>query len=367
MSARHPEEAPPPLPNSPADLEHSLLGGERRWRRRDVARGAGVSVLSARKLWRALGFPSVDEDTVAFTDDDADALNRTVTMVREELLDEETTIAFARALGQTTDRLVSWQIEALMEHLVRCPHPNCADGSATGAVAHLAGIVDDLEALLVYAWRRKLAAAVSRLEHPGPGEEARSAKLTVGFADLVSYTRLAQRLSQRELSVLVQRFEGLTADVITAGGGRVVKPVGDEVLFTADDPLAAAVIGLSVSERMASDEVVPNVRVGIAHGLGNARKLLDEVREGRSQYHAIEIMACPGGCIGGGGQPKTQGRKIALEKRAEGLNKIDSSLRNRVSKQNQSVQAIYDKYLEYPMSRKAKELVHTKYFPKFRK
>ncbi len=267
MSARHPEEAPPPLPNSPADLEHSLLGGERRWRRRDVARGAGVSVLSARKLWRALGFPSVDEDTVAFTDDDADALNRTVTMVREELLDEETTIAFARALGQTTDRLVSWQIEALMEHLVRCPHPNCADGSATGAVAHLAGIVDDLEALLVYAWRRKLAAAVSRLEHPGPGEEARSAKLTVGFADLVSYTRLAQRLSQRELSVLVQRFEGLTADVITAGGGRVVKTVGDEVLFTADDPLAAAVIGLSVSERMASDEVVPNVRVGIAHGL----------------------------------------------------------------------------------------------------
>ena len=114
MSARHPEEAPPPLPNSPAVLELSLLGGERRWRRRDVARGAGVSVLSARKLWRALGFPSVDEDTVAFTDDDADALNRTVTMVREELLDEETTIAFARALGQTTDRLVSWQIEALI-------------------------------------------------------------------------------------------------------------------------------------------------------------------------------------------------------------------------------------------------------------
>jgi NADP-reducing hydrogenase subunit HndD len=56
-----------------------------------------------------------------------------------------------------------------------------------------------------------------------------------------------------------------------------------------------------------------------------------------------------------------------LEKRAEGLNKIDAKLRHRVSQQNQSVQAIYDKYLEYPMSRKAKELVHTKYFPKFRK
>jgi adenylate cyclase len=163
--------------------------------------------------------------------------------------------------------LVSWQIEALLEHLVRCPHPDCADGSATGAVAHLSGIVEDLECLLVYAWRRKLAAAVARLEHPPPGEEARSARLSVGFADLVSYTRLSQRLTQRELSVLVQRFEGLAADVVTAGGGRVIKTVGDEVLFTAADPLSAARIGLSLSERMTTDEVLPDVRVGIAHGL----------------------------------------------------------------------------------------------------
>jgi adenylate cyclase len=252
---------------SVADLELTLLGGERRWRRREVARSVGVSVMSARKLWRALGFASVNDEQVAFTDADREALERTVTLVREELLDEETTIAFARALGQTTDRLVSWQIEALMEHLVRCPHPDCASGSPSGAVAHLAGIVDDLEALLVYAWRRKLAAAVARLEHPPAGQDAPSARFTVGFADLVSYTRLSQRLTTRELGVLVQRFEGLAADVVTAGGGRVIKTVGDEVLFSADDPLSAAVIGLSLSERMAVDEVVPDVRVGIAHGL----------------------------------------------------------------------------------------------------
>jgi len=254
-------------PPSVAGLELSLLGGDRRWRRREVARSVGVSLMSARKLWRALGFASVSDEDIAFTDADRDALERTVSLVREELLDEETTIAFARALGQTTDRLVSWQIEALMEHLVRCPHPDCASGSPSGAVAHLAGIADDLEALLVYAWRRKLAAAVSRLEHPPAGQEASSARLTVGFADLVSYTRLSQRLTTRELGVLVQRFEGLAADVVTAGRGRVIKTVGDEVLFTADDPLAAAVIGLSLSERMATDEVVPDVRVGIAHGL----------------------------------------------------------------------------------------------------
>ena len=253
-------------PETVEQLERSLLGGPRRWRRREVARNAGVSLLSARKLWRALGFASVDDEDVAFTDEDAGALERTVAMVRDELIDEETAIAFARALGQTTDRLVSWQVEALMEHLVRCPHPDCAGGSASGAVAHLAPIVDELEQLLVYAWRRKLAAAVVRIEAPPSGEAAFSGELTVGFADLVRTRGLSQRLSQRDLGVLVQRFEALASDVVTAGGGRVIKTVGDEVLFTAEDPLSAAVIGLSLSEQMATDPVVPDVRVGIAHG-----------------------------------------------------------------------------------------------------
>jgi adenylate cyclase len=116
-------------------------------------------------------------------------------------------------------------------------------------------------------WRRHLAATVGWLAGAaGEGEVATASPLTVGFADLVSYTRLSQRLEQHELGILVQRFEGLAADVVTAGGGRVVKTVGDEVLFIADDPAAGAVIGLSLSEQMAVDDVVPDVRVGLAHG-----------------------------------------------------------------------------------------------------
>jgi adenylate cyclase len=121
--------------------------------------------------------------------------------------------------------------------------------------------------LLVHAWRRHLAATVGWLAaSPGDGDVATASPLTVGFADLVSYTRLSQRLEQRELSVLVQRFEGLAADVVTGGGGRVVKTVGDEVLFTADTPAAGALVALALSEQMAIDEVVPDVRVGLAHG-----------------------------------------------------------------------------------------------------
>jgi adenylate cyclase len=164
----------------------------------------------------------------------------------------------ARALGQTTDRLVSWQTEALLEHLQR----QSVSGVPPHPIAVLDRLVDDFEKLLVYSWRRQMAATVTRL-----ADSAESGgELTVGFADLVSYTRLSQRLEQRELSVLVQRFEGLAADLVTIGGGRVVKTVGDEVLFTAAEPVAAAVIALSISERMAVDDVVPDVRIGISHG-----------------------------------------------------------------------------------------------------
>ena len=246
-------------------LQLRLLGGPRRWRRREVARAVGVSLLSTRKLWRALGFANVTDEDVAFTDGDAEAVGRVVTLVREEFIDEPTAIALARALGQTTDRLVSWQTEALLEHLAATSAEGAADPDA--AVAQLGALADDLERLLVYSWRRQLAAVVARIaDAPDGSGTAASAELTVGFADLVSYTRLSQRLQQRELGILVQRFEGLASDVVTAGGGRVIKTVGDEVLFAADDAASGAVIALSLSEQMAVDDVVPDVRVGLSHG-----------------------------------------------------------------------------------------------------
>ena len=244
------------------ELERWLLRGPRRWRRREVAAQAGVSQVSSRKLWRALGFANVSDVDVAFTDADVDALARVARLVRSGMLDEATAIALARAMGQSADRLVSWQTEALLEHLAATGR-----GGPEEALDRLGALAGDLEVLLVHVWRRHLAATVGWLGGAArEGDVATASPLTVGFADLVSYTRLSQRLEQHELGVLVQRFEGLAADVVTAGGGRVVKTIGDEVLFIADDPAAAAVIGLSLSEQMAVDDVVPDVRVGLAHG-----------------------------------------------------------------------------------------------------
>ena len=106
-----------------------------------------------------------------------------------------------------------------------------------------------------------------------------------------------------------------------------------------------------------------NLKIGVTHGLEEAGKMLDKIRSGEEFYHAIEIMACPGGCIGGGGQPKVRKNKDeVIKNRGEGLNSIDRSKELRVSKENPAVQAIYDKYLEHPLSHKAHELLHTRYF-----
>lgn len=104
------------------------------------------------------------------------------------------------------------------------------------------------------------------------------------------------------------------------------------------------------------------LRIGVAHGLREAKKMLDKIRSGEEFYHAIEIMACPGGCVGGGGQPKARKREEVLKQRAEGLNDIDRSLELRRSNENPQVQAIYDKYLGHPLSNRAHELLHTEYF-----
>ena len=106
------------------------------------------------------------------------------------------------------------------------------------------------------------------------------------------------------------------------------------------------------------------LRIGIAHGLGNARQLLDKINSGEESFHAIEIMACPGGCIGGGGQPFHHGNMSILKKRAAAIYAEDAGKPIRKSHENPFIKELYANYLEKPMSHKAHNLLHTKYFKK---
>jgi NADP-reducing hydrogenase subunit HndD len=109
------------------------------------------------------------------------------------------------------------------------------------------------------------------------------------------------------------------------------------------------------------------IRIGIAHGLGNARKLLADIRSGKSHFHAIEIMSCPGGCIGGGGQPYHHGNSEILIKRQKAIYQEDSMKAIRKSHENPYITKLYEEYLGHPMSEKAHHLLHTSYFDRSKK
>jgi adenylate cyclase len=276
--------------SSPAadDIEARLLGQPRSMGSREVSAKASVSIVSARKFWHALGLPNVEDQDTVFTEADLLALKSLAALVRDGVFDEATALGMTRAFARTTDRLAVWQVQLMAEAIGELPQEVAAPGSAQiagveaaqemprgmpdpatarAAAAKLADIADDLEPFLVYAWRRHLSAAISRMiTDAEPIEDQPGVLRSVGFADLVSFTRLVRRLSERELARMVQRFESLAYDVVLAHGGRVIKTVGDEVLFVAMGAAPAAAIALDLVEAMAEDDVVPDVRVGMASG-----------------------------------------------------------------------------------------------------
>jgi len=109
------------------------------------------------------------------------------------------------------------------------------------------------------------------------------------------------------------------------------------------------------------------INIGIAHGLGNARKLLEDIKAGKSQFHAIEIMSCPGGCIGGGGQPQHHGDSSILKARTKAIYAEDAGKPIRKSHENPYIIKLYEEFLGKPMSEKAHHLLHTGYFDKSNK
>ncbi|WP_406831889.1 adenylate/guanylate cyclase domain-containing protein [Pedococcus sp. KACC 23699] len=259
------------------NLEARLLGKPATMVRRDVSRGAEVSLLSARKFWHALGFPIVEDDDEMFTEADQMALMAVARLVREEELDETTALAMTRAFARTTDRLAVWQTQLMAEALADPALEAALDekdargapdlAAAEAAARKLTDMADALEPLLIYAWRRHLTAAISRmLADADPQQSAQGVRRVVGFADLVNFTSLVRRMTERQLAVMVQRFEALATDIVTAHGGRVIKTVGDEILFVTLDAAPAAAVALDLVETMAEDDLLPDVRVGMAVG-----------------------------------------------------------------------------------------------------
>jgi adenylate cyclase len=125
---------------------------------------------------------------------------------------------------------------------------------------------------VTYIWRRHLAAAAQRQLYFGSDVTTGTEALTVGFADMVGFTAISQQLDEHELAGVVDRFETVAYDTIAEYGGRVVKMIGDEVMYVTDTPASGAMIAMTLAEVYGDDEAMPDVRVGLATGPVLARE-----------------------------------------------------------------------------------------------
>ncbi|MEG3615599.1 MULTISPECIES: adenylate/guanylate cyclase domain-containing protein [Isoptericola] len=251
--------------------DEAILGGPRIYTFADLVEGTGLSPEFVENYWRWLGLPVTHPAEARFTAADLESLREIGELIAAGELDQQAQMTLVRSLGHTSDRLALWQVEAFVEHLGR--RFDLDDVSARlAALDRIPGFADVLARQLEHAWRRQLAALMGRFatEFGGshgtelPGDQL-PLRRAIGFADIVSFTKRTAGLGSQELSEYVQLFESRARDVITEAGGRVVKTIGDAVLFVADDVATGAECALGLAAPHSSEEEIP-VRVGFVWG-----------------------------------------------------------------------------------------------------
>ncbi len=212
------------------------------------------------------GSPRPGEDQRIFTDADVEALGMVAQLQEIGGIDDDTMRAMTRMIGQSFARLASWQGQMTLDLIAQRPEIAGPDGS--GVLPLLDRLTPLTEQLHGYVWRRQLNAYFARVASNlsngnGPGAER---AMAVGFADMAGFTTFTRSASDSELRAVLGAFEQLTTDVVGAHDGQVVKMIGDEVLFVTDDPHDAALTALELLEAADADDMLPDLRAGVAFG-----------------------------------------------------------------------------------------------------
>jgi adenylate cyclase len=221
-----------------------------------------------RHIWRSLGFPDPPPGEAAFTETDIRNMRAVAKLLRSGVVTPTVAYGITRVVGSSMARISSALLDAVAaraEEVLAGGAPGGTDEATLEVLANEAdGLLPMFPDILEQVWRRHLqATARRRLLRP---DAADSHGMVVGFADLVGFTALAQQVSDEELAAVVDQFEHLAYDVVVAGGGRVVKMIGDEVMFLVEDPVAAAEIALGMVDGSRASDDLSDVRVGLAMG-----------------------------------------------------------------------------------------------------
>jgi len=245
-------------------LDAAVLGRAPELTAEQTAQAADVSLDDARRLWRALGFPAMGTEA-AFTLDDVGALVR----VNEALaagVDLDTLTRVTRAVGRTMARLADWEVANVLPTFEERYGSLSEEERLAKAVELVNAITPSFELLLLYTWRRHLAAAASRSGALVSSHDEVHLTATIGFADLVSFTALSNELDDDQIGDLVEVFEARCHDVVSGTDGRIIKSIGDSVLFVSDSPEGAIDIALDLVAVIGGDQRLPDIKVGLATG-----------------------------------------------------------------------------------------------------
>ena len=249
------------------DLEgaHRLVGIEPpSLQRAEVAALTGVDPERSVRWWRAMGFPEVTPGEIAFGPEDVDIVRRLGTMIAAGAMSDDDVARLARLMGASFSRLVKAQL-AVIPALPAAVATGQMNGSedldrVDGDIGSDA--IDFVETTMNYVWRRHLLAALTQSLSVGADDERRA----VGFADLSGFSRISKRASAEEITEIVETFEAEAFDVVSAHESRVVKLIGDEVMFVAESFDEAVEISLDLISRLLPIEAVPPVHCGVATG-----------------------------------------------------------------------------------------------------
>lgn len=215
----------------------------------------GLATELVTRLWIALGFPLAPDDDAIYTDEDVEALRYAGELISTGSVEPDLVVQLTRTMASSIARIAEAQLEVAVERARR--------RDADERVLIDQQVVERMPWLLGYIWRRHVEAAFGRAVETAGAEEH---VLAVGFADLVGFTAMSQELSEAALADVVTRFEALAHETVVRRGGRVVKMIGDEVMFSVDDPRAGVEIALSLVDAYSDDDLLQDVRVGLSCG-----------------------------------------------------------------------------------------------------
>lgn len=243
-----------------SDIESFVLGSAPTLNRIQVAERAGVPIEIASELWRLLGFPQAEDDDVAFTEGDVTALRLSHELMTLGILSPDSQAALVRTWARSFARLAEWETGLMVGIAPQGKSPE------EGLLALTEEVLPRVEQLQTYIWRRHLASATAQLLSTEDVGDA-GVQLAICFVDIVGYTSRSKDLDEADLVSWIEHFENEVIGTVVDHGGRVIKTIGDEVLFVHDDPRQAAEISLVLTARGEDEEdSFPSVRAGVAYG-----------------------------------------------------------------------------------------------------